>query len=161
VAEGLRLPVDVPDPVEPSDACAVRPVDSGDLEGEAATAIAEIEAWAREDLGIGHVPLIWRTLAHLPRLMVSTWHKDRLVLSAGRIGQPAKACIAFAVASFKQSPYMVAYTTARLRRALGLDDRAMVELAGSVMHYVSFNTISHAMLLEPGATEMRASDFEA
>lgn len=159
-AEGLRLPVDLPEPIEPSGPYSVRPVESGDLEGEAATAIAEIEAWARTDLGIEHAPLIWRTLAQLPRLMVSSWRKDRLVMSTGRLDDKAKACIAFAVAGFRQSPYMVAYTTARLRRSLELDDRAIVELAGSVMHYASFNTISHAMHLEPAATEMRAADFE-
>jgi hypothetical protein len=54
---------------------------------------------------------------------------------------------------------MVAYTTAQLRRSLELDDQAIVELVASVMHYVSFNTISHAMLLEPARTEMRAVDF--
>ena len=158
-AEGLRLPVDLPDPIEPSGPDAVRPVKPEQLDGEAATAIAEIKEWAHGGLGVDHVPLIWRALAHLPRLMASTWRKERLVMSGGRMDEPAKACIAFAVASFKQSPYMIAYTTARLRRALGLDDKAMVELAGSVMHYVSFNTISHGMLLEPAATDMQASDF--
>ncbi len=34
-----------------------------------------------------------------------------------------------------------------------------MELVASVMHYVAFNTISHAMLLEPAQTEMRAVDF--
>jgi hypothetical protein len=29
-------------------------------------------------------------------------------MSGGRLDEPAKACIAFAVASFKQSPYMIA-----------------------------------------------------
>jgi len=159
LAESLRLPVDLPDPIEPSGPYAVRPVAPAQLEGEAATAMAEIKDWARDGLGVDHVPLLWRSLAHLPRLMASTWRKERLVMSAGRLDEAAKACVAFAVASFKQSPYMTAYTTARLRRSQGLDDKAMVELAGSVMHYVSFNTISHGMLLEPAATEMRASDF--
>ena len=157
--ESLRLPVDLPDPVEPSGPCAVRLVEPEELEGEAGTAIAEIQAWARDGLGVDHVPLVWRSLAHLPRLMVSTWRKNRLVMSGGRLDEAAKACVAFAVAGFRQSPYMIAYTTARLRQSLGLDDKAMVELAGSIMHYVSFNTISHAMLLEAAATEMRAADF--
>jgi len=157
-AAGLRLPVDLPDPKEP-DAYTARPVDPADLDGETAAAMAEIAVWARESLGVEHVPLIWRVLARLPRFMVNTWRKDRLVMSSGRLDAEAKACIAFAVACFKQSPYMIAYTTAQLRKSLELDDEAVVELVASAMHYVSFNTISHAMLLEPAQTEMRAVDF--
>lgn len=68
----------------------------------------------------------------------------------------AKACIAFAVACCKQSP---AYRAAQLRKTLDLTDEAIVELVASVMDYVSFSTISHAMLLEPARTDMRALDF--
>jgi hypothetical protein len=42
-----------------------------------------------------------------------------------------------------------------------LDEEAVLELVASVMHYVSFNTISHPMLLEPAHTDMRATDFAA
>ena len=158
-AEGLRLPADVPEPTTQSGPYAVRPADPAKLEGEAAEAMAEIATWAAEMLGIPHVPLIWRVLARQPRFMVNTWRKDRLVMSAGKLDEKAKACIAFAVAAFKQSPYMVAYTTALLRRGLAMEDEALVELVASVMHYVSFNTISHGMLLEPTFSEMRAADF--
>ena len=158
-AAAFMLPVDLPEPVQVSEAYAVRPVDPKALEGDAAAAIAEIATWAQSGLGIGHVPLIWRVLARLPRFMENTWRKDRLVMSQGRLDASAKVCIAFAVACFKQSPYMIAYTTAQLRKALAMDDEAVVELVASVMHYVSFNTISHAMMLEPAQTEMRASDF--
>jgi alkylhydroperoxidase/carboxymuconolactone decarboxylase family protein YurZ len=160
-AEAMRLPIDIPESGEPSSSSAPRPVDPASLEGEAATAMAEILSWARASLGIDHVPLIWRVLARLPRMMLNTWRKDRLVMSGGRLDENAKACIAFGVACFKQSPYMIAYTTAQLRKSLGLDDEAVVELVASMMHYVSFNTISHAMLLEPAQTEMRAADFAA
>lgn len=158
-AEGMQLPADVPDSAEPSVPYAVRPADPATLEGEAAIAMAEIAAWSEANLGVAHVPLIWRVLARLPRMMINTWRKDRLVMSGGRLDAQAKACIAFAVASFKQSPYMIAYTGARLRKVLDLDDEAVVELVASIMHYVSFNTISHGMLLEPAQTEMRAADF--
>jgi alkylhydroperoxidase/carboxymuconolactone decarboxylase family protein YurZ len=160
-AEGLRLPIDIPESAAPSAPFAVRPVDPAALAGEAAAAMAEVASWAPASLGISHVPLIWRVLARLPWMMLNTWRKDRLVMSGGRIDEDAKVCIAFAVACFKQSPYLIAYTTAQLRRSLGLDDEAVVELVASVMHYISFNTISHAMLLEPAHTDMRAVDFAA
>ena len=158
-AEALRLPVDLPDPIEPSGPLAVRPVDPTGLQGEAREVVDEIAGWARKSLGIAHVPLLWRSLAHLPRMLVNSWRKDRLVMSAGRLDEPAKACIAFAVAASRQSPYMTGYTTALLRKTLGLEEQALVELVASVMHYVSFSTISHAMLLEPSRTEMRAEQF--
>jgi hypothetical protein len=158
-AEGLRLPVDLPDPIEPSDPYAVRPADLSDLDGEAATAIAEIEAWARGELGVGRVPLIWSTLAHLPRLMVSTWRKDRLVMSAGRLDERAKACIAFCGGQPQTEP-----VPGRLydgpAQAFTRSGRQGDGRAGRLgLHYVSFNTISHGMLLEPASTEMKASDF--
>ena len=158
-AEGLRLPADVPEPVTQSGPYAVRPADPSELDAESSKVMSEIATWAAEMLGIPHVPLIWRVLARQPRFMANTWRKDRLVMSAGKLDETAKACITFAVAAFKQSPYMVAYTTALLRRALAMEDEAIVELVASVMHYVSFNTISHGMLLEPTFSEMRAADF--
>lgn len=158
-AEALRLPVDIPDQAEPSDRLAVRPPAPADLQGEAREVMDEIAGWAQESLGIAHVPLIWRSLAHLPRMLTNSWRKDRLVMSTGRLDEQAKACIAFAVAATRQSPYMIAYTTALLRNALSLEDEALVELVASVMHYISFNTISHAMLLEPRQTEMQATQF--
>lgn len=158
-AEALRLPVDILDQVGSPAAGAVRPANLDDVEGEAREAMEGVAAWARGGLGIGHVPLLWRSLARMPRMMVNTWRKDRLVMSAGRLDEATKACVAFAVAANRQSPYMIAYTTAQLRTALGLDDDGLVELVTCVMHYVSFNTISHAMLLEPTRTEMRAADF--
>lgn len=121
-AEALRIPLDIPDQAGPADKVAVRPVEPVELRGEAREVMDEIAAWAREDLGIAHVPLIWRSLAHLPRMLVNSWHKDRLVMSAGHLDLQAKACIAFAVAAARQSPYMSAYTTALHRKALSLED---------------------------------------
>ncbi len=158
-AEALRLPADLPLPAAGSPPGSVEPADPAALQGDAAAAMAEIATWARSSLGVEHVPVLWRALARLPRMMLTTWRKDRLVMSGGKLDPSAKACIAFAVASFKQSPYMIAYTTALLRKAVALDDEAVVELVASVMHYVSFNTISHAMLLEAPHSGMQAADF--
>lgn len=119
-AEALRLPADIPDPAEPTARNAVRPVVPAELEGEARGAMDEIAISAHESLGVDHVPLIWRSLALLPRMFVNSWRKERLVMSAGRLDERTKACIAFAVAAVRQSPYMIAYTTARLRKSLEL-----------------------------------------
>ena len=69
-----------------------------------------------------------------------------------------KTCAALAVAAFRQSDYWIAYFTQLLRRGKGLDDRALVELAGAIMHYVSFNTIAHGMRLEARVEGISAAD---
>jgi hypothetical protein len=126
--------------------------------GEAAAVLAEIRAWARQSLGLDRVPAIWRALAHQPRLLEATWRKDRLVLGPGVLDDLVKGCAALAVAQFRQSAYGIAYLTQFLRTRCGLEDGGVVELAGAVMHYVSFNTIAHGMRLDPPVTDLRASD---
>jgi len=124
----------------------------------AAATLAEIREWSRQALGVDRVPAVWRALAHQPRLLDATWRKDRLVLSAGALDELVKGCAALAVAQFRQSAYWIAYLTQFLRTRCGLADRGVVELAGAVMHYVSFNTISHGMRLDSPMADLQAVD---
>jgi hypothetical protein len=126
--------------------------------GEAVDMLVEIRRWARDVLGIDHIPAVWRALAHLPRLLESTWRKDRLVLGAGVLEELVKWCAALAIAQFRQSEYWIAYLTHGLRTRCSLTDRDVVEVAGAVMHYISFNTIAHGMRLDPPMAEMVAAD---
>jgi hypothetical protein len=155
-AEGLRIRPDVPDepdgrPTELVPPCAEDAVDT----------LTEIRQWAATGLGVDRAPTFWRVLAHQPRLLAATWAKDRLVLGPGELDSPAKACVALAVAMFKQSPYWTSYLTQLVRRTANLDDAARVELTGNVMHYVSYNTISHGMRLEPPYADMTAAEIQA
>jgi hypothetical protein len=97
-------------------------------------------------------------LAHDPRLLDTTWRKDRLVLGAGVLDELIKGCAALAVAEFRQSDYWIAYLTQYLRTRCGVDDRALVEIAGATMHYLSFNTIAHAMRLDAPFSGMEAAE---
>jgi alkylhydroperoxidase/carboxymuconolactone decarboxylase family protein YurZ len=126
--------------------------------GEAQSSLAEIRAWSRSAFGHDEIPHIWRALAHQPKLLAATWRKDRLIMAPGALDEPVKTYAAFAVACFRQSEYWIAYYTRLLRARGGLDDRMLVELAGSVMHYVSFNTIAHGMRLDAPVAEITASD---
>jgi hypothetical protein len=126
--------------------------------GEAARVLDEIRQWARQVLGIEHVPAVWRVLAHDPRLLETTWRKDRLIMGPGTLDELVKGCAALAVAQFRQSDYWISYFTHLVRTRCGLDDRGLVEIAGAVMHYISFNTIAHGMRLEAPLSEMVASD---
>jgi hypothetical protein len=127
--------------------------------GDAASTLAEIGEWSRQALELDGVPAVWRALAHQPRLLETTWRKDRLVLSAGTLDEVVKTCAALAVAQFRQSEYWIAYFTELLRHSNELDNRGVVELVGGVMHYVSFNTIAHGMRLDAPVAEITASDF--
>lgn len=125
---------------------------------EAASTLGEIRTWTGATLGVQHLPAVWRAFAHQPRLLEATWRKDRLIMGEGVLDALCKACVALAVAQFRQSPYWIAYFTHLLRRACGLDDRAIVEVAGAVMHYVSFNTIAHGMRLDAPVVDITAAD---
>lgn len=157
-AAAFQLRPDIP--LESGDtaaSAAVPLLDEHDA-GEAVGTLASIREWARQALGVDRVPAVWRALAHQPRLLDATWRKDRLVLGAGTLDELVKGCAALAVAQFRQSPYWIAYLTQFLRTRCGLADRGVVELAGAVMHYVSFNTIAHGMRLEPPFADMKAAD---
>jgi hypothetical protein len=125
---------------------------------EAASVLDEIAAWAGEALGIDRPPAVWRALAHHPKLLEATWRKDRLVLGPGTLDEMVKGCAALAVAQFRQSPYWIAYLTRLLRTRCGVEDRGVVEIAGAVMHYVSFNTIAHGMRLDAPFADMTPTD---
>jgi hypothetical protein len=151
-AAALQVEPDVPERRGPAS-------NAGPPPGAVGPCLDEIVGWSREHLGLDRAPDFWSRLAPQPRFLLATWRKDRLVLGAGRLDEPAKLCIAFAVAAFRQNPYWIAYFTELLRRCAGIDEPALVELTASVMHYVSFNTIAHGMMLEPRFGEMTAADF--
>jgi hypothetical protein len=156
-AAAFQLRPDVPAASDDSGTLPIPLVDENDP-GEARATLAEIREWSRVTLGIDRVPSIWRALAHDPRLLEATWRKDRLALDQGAVDELVKGCAALAVAQFRQSAYWIAYLTELLRRRSGVETRGLVEVVGAVMHYVSFNTIAHAMRLEPPCSEMIAAD---
>ena len=155
-AAGLRLRADVPDDprgdaTELIDLAAEPPSDT-------AATLGEIAAWARTALHTEHVPAFWRALARRPRLLASVWAKHRLVLGAGELDESAKLCLALAVAMNERSDYWTAYF-ARYGRSAGVfDDEVVVEIAGAVLHYTSFNTIAHGMMLEAPHRDLTSSD---
>jgi hypothetical protein len=158
-AAAFHLAPDVPSPGDTYDPL-VAPVEEQSA-GAAASTLGEIGEWNRQTLRITQVPVIWRVMAHQPRLLETTWRKDRLIRSAGAVDELVKSCVALAVAQFRQSSYCISYFTHILRTSHNLDDRALVDLAGAVMHYVSFNTIAHGMRLHPPVADIAAADVAA
>lgn len=123
-------------------------VDEVEAESAARRTLEEIRAWAEERLGWERVPAFWRAIARQPRYLQAAWTKTRLVLEPAEIDRVTKTAVALACAALAGNRYFVQYYQAAFRR-LGFDDGAVVELAGLVNHYASFNTISHAFQLEP------------
>lgn len=154
----LRLRSDVPAPAHSENPSPFIALVDDAAAGDAAPTLVEIRAWSRDALGLDYVPAVWRALAHRPRLLAATWRKDRLVLGGGTLDGFVKNCAALAVAAFRQSDYWIAYFTQLLRCGKNLDDPTLVELAGAIMHYVSFNTIAHGMRLEAPVEGITAAD---
>ena len=159
LAEGFRLRPDVPHRPQGPATELVPPVDEAEPR-LAADTLDQIRAWSRSTLGTEHVPAFWRVLARQPRFLASTWAKDRLVLAAAEVDEATKACAAMAVAMNARSGYCTSYFNPWVRRAVDLDDADMVELGAAVMHYVSFNTVAHGMMLGAPFDDMRAEDFQ-
>jgi hypothetical protein len=157
-AAAFQLHPDIPTESGETATPTVVPLLDEQTSGDAAGTLKEIREWCRNVLGVDRVPAVWRALAHQPRLLDVTWRKDRVILSAGTLDELTKACAAVAVAQFRQSPYWIAYFTHFLRTRCGLTDRGVAELAGAVMHYVSFNTIAHGMRLEAPFADLKATD---
>ena len=120
----------------------------------------EIAEWAQAHLGLAGPPAFWQALAAQPGFLQVTWAKDRLVFGEGRLDATSKVHVAFAVAALEQSPYWVAYFERVLQQRAGLSQATLVELAACVMHYVSFNTVAHAMGLGARHEEMTAAEFQ-
>lgn len=155
-AAGLRLRPDVPDGARGE---ATELIDlAAEPPSDAATTLAEIAAWARTALKTEHVPAFWRALARRPRLLTSVWTKHRLVLGAGELDEAAKLCLALALAMNERSDYWTAYFARYGRSAGVLDDEVIVEIAGAVLHYTSFNTIAHSMMLDAPHRDLASAD---
>jgi hypothetical protein len=121
--------------------------------------LAQVAEWARHALQIDHVQVFWRTLARKPRLLEAAWAKHRLVLTPHELSAELKAAVALAVAMNAHSDYWIAYFDHFGRVRAGFDDDVVAEIAGAVMHYVAFNTISHGMMLEAPHRDVVAGDF--
>ena len=157
-AEGLRLRPDVPAP--PTGAATERVDLEAAAPDEARGTLGEIASSAKAALGIEHVPSFWRALSRRPRLLDAIWAKHRLVLGAGQLDTDAKLAVALSVAMNKRSPYWTSYLAQQGRCAGVFDDDVILEIAGATLHYASFNTISHGMMLDAPHQDLTAAEWQ-
>lgn len=159
-AAGLRLRPDVPGVPAGDAATELVAVPATPPAGAEAT-WDEIAAWSREALGIDRVPAFWRALARRPRALAAIWSKHRLVLGAGELAADAKLAVALAVAMNAHSEYWTGYLAQAGRHAGSFDDDLVLEVAVATLHYTSFNTIAHGMMLEAPYRDLVASDLQS
>ena len=146
LARGLVVLPDIPD--RPAGRPAlVALADPEAVEEPTRSLCAEIRAHAREALGMERIPNLWRAIGSNPHYLESTWRKDRVVMTAGKLTARDKRLVALGVAMNAGCTYLIEYHAAVLRRA-GCADRDLLEVMGVVDHYNSLNTMSEAMQID-------------
>jgi len=145
LAVGLRLDPDILQP-------PVRPPLVPEVDVEAAgprmtETFVEILSWARDELGIDHVPALWRCLGHHPVYFDAVWRRDKAIMADGKVTRFQKRCVAYAVAVNAGAVYMTDWYAASLRR-LGLDDHGFLEVLAVVDYYNNLNTLADGMDIE-------------
>ena len=146
LARGLVILPDIPEPPAGRPAL-VALADPDTVDEPLRSLYAEIRAFAREALGMGRVPNLWRAIGGNPHYLESTWRKDRVVMAAGNLAAKEKRLVALGVAMNGGCTYLIEYHAAILRRA-GCADRDILEVMGVVDHYNALNTLSDGMQLE-------------
>jgi hypothetical protein len=142
LAAGLRLDPDILQ--APVRTPVVSTVAAGEGGPRVDELLAEILVWARDELGIDHVPALWRCLGHHPVYLDAVWRRDKAIMADGRVNRFRKRCVGYAVAVNSESAYMTDWYAASLRR-LGLDDRGFLELLAVVDYFNNLNTLADGM----------------
>ncbi len=146
LAQGLIILPDIPEP--PAGRPALVALADPDRADEPQRSLyVEIRDFVRERLGMDRIPNLWRAIGSNPHYLESTWRKDQVVMSAGKLAARDKRLVALGVAMNGGCTYLIEYHAAILRRA-GCTDRDILEVMGVVDHYNSLNTMSDGMQLE-------------
>jgi hypothetical protein len=149
LAAGLRLE---PEILEPARAPGLlRPVAEDDGGSRVAGLLAEIRAWALQELGVDRVPALWRAVAHHPVYLEALWRRERVLMADGKLTRLHKRCIGYATAVNSVAPYMIDWYAAALRR-LGLDEHGFVEVLAVVDYFNNLNTLADGMDIESDIT---------
>jgi hypothetical protein len=96
LAAGLRLDPDILQ--TPVRAPLVPAVAAGEAGPRVDEVLAEILAWARDEIGIDHVPALWRCLGHHPVYLDAVWRRDKAIMADGKVNGFRKRCVGYAVA---------------------------------------------------------------
>ena len=145
LAVGLRLDPDILQ--SPGRAPLVPEVQAEDAAPRVSDLFAEILAWAHDELGIDHVPALWRCLGHHPVYLDAVWRRDKAIMADGKVTRFQKRCVAYAVAVNSGAVYMTDWYAASLRR-LGLDDHGFLEVLAVVDYFNNLNTLADGMDIE-------------
>ena len=145
LAAGLRLEPEVLE--TPTRSPLLAPPSDDAAGGRVAGLFEEIHGWAKDELGIDRVPMLWRLVAHRPVYLDALWKREQALMADGRVTRFQKRCVGYAVAVNSVAPYMIDWYAASLRR-LGLEDSGFVEMLAVVDYFNNLNTLADGMEIE-------------
>ena len=118
-------------------------------EEEAAGKVKQVYEEIMEMLGIDFVPNMYKTMAHNPAYLETTWNKVKAVMHEdGKLDSLTRDIIALTVSVMNGCDYCISVYTAAVRN-LGLDDEAILELMAVVDLFSGLNKFNSGLQVEP------------
>ena len=119
------------------------------LEEEATGQVKKVYEEIMEKLGIDFVPNMYKTMAHNPGYLETTWNKVKAIMhDPGKLDSLTKDIIALTVSVMSGCDYCISVYTAAVRN-LGLDDEAILEIMTVVDLFSGLNRFNISLQVEP------------
>lgn len=118
-------------------------------EEEATGKVKEVYEEIMVKLGIDFVPNMYKTMAHNPGYLETTWNKVKAIMhDPGKLDSLTKDIIALTVSVMSGCDYCISVYTAAVRN-LGLDDEAILEIMTVVDLFSGLNRFNISLQVEP------------
>ncbi len=124
-------------------------------EEEATGKVKEIYEEIKATRGLAEVPNFWKAIAGNPFYLEVTWNNLKTVMAPGKLDRVTKEIIAVAVSATNNCEYCLHSHTDALR-ALGLDDRAILELMAVVDFFNGSNAVASGLRIPYSPPVMEA-----
>jgi AhpD family alkylhydroperoxidase len=118
-------------------------------EEEAAGKVKQVYEEIMEKLAIDFVPNMYKTMAHNPAYLETTWNKVKAVMHEdGQLDSLTRDIIALTVSVMNGCDYCISVYTAAVQN-LGMDDEAILELMSVVDLFSGLNKFNSGLQVEP------------
>jgi AhpD family alkylhydroperoxidase len=118
-------------------------------EEEAAGKVKQVYEEIMGKLAIDFVPNMYKTMAHNPAYLETTWNKVKAVMHEdGKLDSLTRDIIALTVSVMNGCDYCISVYTAAVQN-LGMDDEAILELMSVVDLFSGLNKFNSGLQVEP------------
>jgi AhpD family alkylhydroperoxidase len=118
-------------------------------EEEAAGKVKQVYEEIMGKLAIDFVPNMYKTMAHNPAYLETTWNKVKAVMHEdGQLDSLTRDIIALTVSVMNGCDYCISVYTAAVQN-LGMDDEAILELMSVVDLFSGLNKFNSGLQVEP------------